>query len=91
MKKKLYHHLSTLSMLWLLFLLLSFSATAQDLTDAQRLERCQNNKNRLAELETQLRVVDAELSQTWSKKEIEDARNKMVFVKKLRTSQAVLD
>ena len=81
MEKKLYQHLGALSMLWLFFLLLSFNASAQDLTDAQRLERCQNNKNRLAELETQLRVIDAELSKTWSKKEIEDARENMVFVR----------
>jgi len=69
--------------MWLLFLFLSFSGNAQDLPEAQRLERCQNNKNRLAELETQLKVVSAELSQIWSKKEIEDKRDKMVFVKKL--------
>ena len=81
MKKKLYHHLATLSMILLLFLLLSFSAAAQDLPEAQRLERCQNNKNRLAELETQRRVIEAELAKTMPEQEIEDTRGEMVFVK----------
>ena len=79
MKKKLYRHLliSTLSILWLFFLLLSFSAAAQEQ------DRCQNNKNRLAELEKQLANVNAELSKIPEFKEIENARNHMVFVNKL--------
>ena len=84
MKEKLYPHIGTLSMLSLVFLLLSFSVVAQDFTDTERLERCQNNKNRLAELEKQLKVVDEDLSNVWTKKEIEDARDKMVLIRKFR-------
>ena len=87
MKNKLYHHLGTLSMLWLFFLLLSFNASAQDLTDAQRLERCQNNKNRLTELEKQSAIVNAELRKIPEKKEIDDARDNMIFIKKLETDR----
>ena len=80
MKKKLYQHLGTLSMLSLLFLLLSFSATAQDLTDAQKQERCENNKKRLTELEGQLRAVKADLSKTMSEEEMDDTRDKRDFL-----------
>ena len=82
MKKKLYRHLGNAALIFFGIICLSQRVNAQ-LSDAERMERCTNNKNRLAELETQLSVVDAELSQTMSKKEIEDARNKMVFVKKV--------
>ena len=85
MKNKLYRHLGTLSMLWLFFLLLSFNASAQDLTAEQRLERCQNNKNRLAELEKQSAIVSAELRKIPEKKEIDEARDYMIFIKRLKT------
>ena len=83
MKNKLYQHLGTLSMLSLLFLLLSFSATAQDLTDAQKQERCENNKKRLTELEGQLRAVKADLSKTMSEEEMDDTRDNRDFVIKM--------
>ena len=91
MKNKLYRHLGTLSMLWLFFLLLSFNASAQDLTDAQRLERCQNNKNRLTELEKQSAIVNAELRKIPEKKEIDDARDNMIFIKKLGSDYRIVN
>lgn len=84
LKKTLNHSLGILSMFSLLFLF-SFKVAAQDLTEAQRIERCQNNKNRLAELEVQLKAVNTEISQTWTKQEVENARDKMIFVKKSTT------
>lgn len=54
------------------------------MSDAQRQERCQNNKNRIAELETQLKIIDAELSNTMTKREMEDTRTQMTFVRQLK-------
>jgi hypothetical protein len=54
------------------------------LSEVERQERCQNNRNRVAELETQLRVIDADLSASMTKKEMADAREEMVFVKSMR-------
>lgn len=54
------------------------------LTEEQRKERCQNNKNHLIELEKQLAIVNAELSKTPERKEIEEERDHMVFVKKIK-------
>jgi hypothetical protein len=67
---------------------LLFSATAhsQDLTEAQKQERCQNNKNKIAELEAQVRVIDADMSQAMEPKEIENARKEMIFVRKMINS-----
>ena len=67
-----------------LVLLFPVTATSQELTDAQKEERCQNNTNRIAELETELRLITAELSETMEKKEIEDEKNNIVFIKKLK-------
>jgi len=53
----------------------------KDPTEDQGLDRCQNNKERIAELEKQARVVNADLSFAWTKKEIQEAKNKMAFVK----------
>ena len=82
MKNKLYQHLGTLSMLSLLFLF-SFSVIAQDLTEAQKQERCENNKKRLTELEGQLRAVKADLSKSMSEEEMDDTRDKRDFVIKV--------
>jgi hypothetical protein len=65
------------------------TAHSQDLTDEQKLERCQNNKNRIVELETQLRVINAELSQSMEPKEIENARDKMIFMKRIRALEFI--
>ncbi|MBC7875166.1 MAG: hypothetical protein H7Y01_14275 [Ferruginibacter sp.] len=67
-------------------LLFSVAAHSQDLTEEQKQERCQNNKNRIVELETQLRVINAELSQTMEKKEMEDARQDMFYVRIFKVS-----
>lgn len=84
--KKIVYPLVSVSILWLLFLIPSLSTSAQELTQAQKQERCQNNKNRIAELETQLRTVDAELSQTMTADEMEDQREQLAFVKMLKTN-----
>lgn len=60
------------------------TAHSQDLTAEQRQERCQNNKNRIAELEKQLASVNAELSNAWTQKEIDTARTQMFFVRKMK-------
>jgi hypothetical protein len=73
------------ALIFLVLICLSQPVKAQ-LSDAERLERCQNNKNRIVELETQLRVIDAELSQAMSPKEIEDARTEMVYVKWIKNA-----
>ena len=75
------------AMIFAVAILFSFSARSQQLTEAQKQERCQNNKNRITELETQLRVIDAELSQTMTKKEIEDARTQMVHIRWMKNSK----
>ena len=79
----------SITILFLFALTFSFTAIeAQDISEAQRLERCQNNKNRLAGLEKQLQITNAELSQAWSDKEIENARDKIIrirFIKKYYT------
>ena len=66
-----------------LALLFSVAANSQYLSPEQKQQRCQNNKDRLAELEKQLGTVNAELLTIPEKKEIEDARSEMVFVNKL--------
>ena len=76
--KKIFKLFATLN--FLVLICLSQPVKAQ-LSDAERQERCQNNKNRIAELEQQLQVLNAELSQTMTKKEMEDARTNMLFVK----------
>ena len=72
--------------IWLLILFaFSFKSTqAQDMSEAQRKERCENNKNRIAELETELRIIYADLSQTMEKKEIVDAKGKINYLEKMR-------
>lgn len=65
-------------------LLFPFYAQSQDLTDAQRPERCQNNKNRMAELETQLKVINADLSASMTKKEMDYTPRKVGFCKKVK-------
>ena len=66
-------------------ILFSHPAICQDLTDAQRQERCQNNKNRIAELETQLKVINADLSKSMTNKEMTSQREQLAFVKKTKT------
>ncbi len=56
-------------------------ASAQ-LSPAERMERCQNNKNRLAELEKQQRVLSAELSKWGSPEEINRAIEDMLYIRK---------
>lgn len=62
-------------------LLFPVTAHSQELTEEQKKERCQNNKNRITELETQLRVNEAALSQTLTQKEIEDFKKDILFLK----------
>lgn len=57
------------ALIFLVLICLSQPVKAQ-LSDAERQERCQNNKNRIAELETQLQVINADLSASMAKKEI---------------------
>lgn len=61
------------------------------LSDAERQERCQNNKNRIAELETQLQVINADLSASMTKKEMEDARTQRVFLTALLQGGNIVD
>jgi hypothetical protein len=65
-------------------LLFPVTAHSQDLTEEEKKERCQNNKNRIAEFEAELKIITAELSQTMEKKEIEDARTQMVDVRRMK-------
>jgi hypothetical protein len=88
MRKILYYFLRVLGMLSLLFLLFSIDATAQDLTEAQRLERCQNNKNRIAELIPQLRDIETQLAQTMSTKEIDKHREQLALVRKFKQASS---
>ena len=67
-------------------LLFSVVAHSQELTEVQKKERCQNNKNRIVELETQLKVIDADFSASMTIKEMEDARNEMVFVSGIKNT-----
>ena len=60
------------------------SLHSQDLSDEQRKERCQNNKNRVAELEIQLRVVNTQLANAMTQQEIDTARSQMVFVRRVK-------
>lgn len=66
------------------FFLLPFFVKGQDLSEAQKKERCQNNKNRITELEVQLRITDEELSQSMEAKEMETARSRMLEVKNFK-------
>src|SRR5688500_7909924 len=65
-------------------LIFSLAAHSQDLTPEQKQERCQNNKNRIAELEKELKIINEELSQTMEEKEIQDAKDRIIFLKKLK-------
>lgn len=77
----------SITILMLLAFAFSFETIkAQDMSEQQRLERCQNNKNRIAELESQLSVINADLSASMTKNEIEDARDKMVYVRGFKKS-----
>ena len=84
--KKNYSIACTLQVLVIivLSLLIPGIAQSQDLTEAQRKERCENNKNRLAELEANLVMINADLSKSINKKEIEDARTHMIVVRSLK-------
>src|ERR1700730_10330275 len=74
-----------------LVVLFPVTASCQDLTEAQTQERCQNNRNRLAELEKESKIVNAELSKTWSDEEFTKARDKMVFVRAMEDKGKVED
>ncbi len=78
------------SAIFLVIICLSQPATAQ-LSDAERLERCQNNKTRLAELEIQLQVINADLSASMTKKEMQDARTNLAYVKSVRLNKIMFD
>lgn len=86
--KKRFKFFATLIFLSLIFL--SQPVIAQP-GDAERLERCQNNKIRLAELEAQLRVIEADLSASMGEREMEDARSHLVYIKSLRLGKAKMD
>ncbi len=68
-------------------LLFPITAHSQDLTEEQKKERCQNNKNRIVELESQLSVINADLSASMTKEEMEDARTQMTFVRSMKNKK----
>jgi hypothetical protein len=86
--KKIFKLFATLN--FLVLICLSQPVKAQ-LSDAERQERCQNNRNRVAELEAQLRVIDADLSASMTEKEMEDARTQMIYVKWMKKYENQLD
>ena len=74
-----------------LVLLLPVIAHSQELTEIQKKERCQNNKNRIAELEKQLQVLNVDLSQTMTNKEMEDKKAQLVFVRSMKIRGYIVD
>jgi hypothetical protein len=63
-----------------LFLISPVYAIAQDLPEAQRLERCENNRKTLADYDRQLEAVDAKLRLTMTDEEFALAKAHRVFV-----------
>ena len=72
-------------------ILFPVTAKSQDLPEAQRIERCQNNKNRIAELEKQLRVVNADLSAFMGPKERDDVKTHLAYVRTLYEREKDMD
>ena len=72
-------------------LLFPVTAHSQDLTEEQKKERCQNNKNRIVELESQLKVITDDLSALMEKKEMEDAKAHLIFVKSMYNRELTVD
>jgi hypothetical protein len=62
-----------------------------DLTENDKNDGCQSNKRDIAELETESGVINAAISQAWTKKEIESARDKMVFVRSMVKNRKITD
>ena len=77
----------------LIFLLLVSSAKPlkAQISDADRLERCQNNKNRITELESRLRAIDTEIAESMGERQLEDARSHLVFIKSIRLKKAKMN
>lgn len=62
-----------------LFICLTRNGYAQE--DPKNKERCENNRKMLADQESKLKTVNAELNKVPEPKELEDARDHMVFIK----------
>jgi hypothetical protein len=63
-----------------LFLISPVYAIGQDLPEAQRLERCENNRKALADYDRQLEAADAKLRLTMTDEEFALAKAHRVFV-----------
>lgn len=64
---------------------------SQDLPEAQRLERCQNNKNRIVELEEHLNILNKDIYALMSNKEMEDTRAQLAFVQTMYDREITKD
>ncbi len=65
-------------------LLLPVAANSQELTPEQKQIRCQNNRDRIAELDKQLKRTNDSLAQIPEKKEIENARSYLSYIRKFK-------
>ncbi len=77
------------------FFLISFMSFLQhghaQLSDAEKQERCKNNKIRIADLEAQIQGIDADLSFSMGEKQLEDTRTQLVYIKSIRYGKAKMD
>ena len=62
-------------------ILISANAISQDLTDEQKKERCQTNKNRIKELEIEIGAANARLRSILTEEEMETVREQLSFLK----------
>lgn len=65
-------------------LLIPVNAHSQELTPEQKQVRCQNNRDRIVELDKQLKRTNDSLAQIPEKKEIEDARSYLSYIRKFK-------
>lgn len=78
-------------MLMSISFLCALDLNAQNQTAAEKQDLCKNNKARIAELETQLATVKEEIGKIWVNKEIENARNDMIWVKSIKNVKSEED
>jgi hypothetical protein len=71
-----------------LFICLARNGYAQE--DPKNKERCENNRKMLADQESKLKAVNADLSKVPEPKELEDARDHMLFIRTYKNKPSLI-